>query len=150
MSVTAAPAQTTSAAATLAPTATFTATEVPPTPTPQTPTSTPTATLTPTPSATPAPKTIQETDNYLILGIDPRPGDLAWRTDTIMIAAVDHGTNQVGIVSIPRTSGWTSLATAWLASTRPISRRVDKYPGGGPALVGQIIEDVLAFRCSIG
>lgn len=143
-SATSAPARTASVAVTLAPTATSTATEVPPTPTPQTPTPTPTPTLTPTPSATPVPKTIQETDNYLILGIDPRPGDLAWRTDTIMIAAVDHGSNQIGIVSIPRDL-WVDIPGYGMGRINQADflGESNKYPGGGPALVGQIIEDVL-------
>lgn len=137
-------ASTASVAVTLVPTATFTATEVPPTPTPQTPTATPTETLTPTPSATPVPKTIRETDNYLILGIDPRPGDLAWRTDTIMIAAVDHASNQIGIVSIPRDL-WVDIPGYGMGRINQADflGESNKYPGGGPALVGQIIEDVL-------
>ena len=143
-SATAAPVHTAGVAVTLAPTATFTATEVPPTSTPQTPTPTPTATLTPTPSATPVPKTIRETDNYLILGIDPRPGDLAWRTDTIMIAAVDHESNQIGIVSIPRDL-WVDIPGYGMGRINQADflGESNKYPGGGPALVGKIIEDVL-------
>jgi len=141
---TAAAPQTATAVVTLAPTATFTATEVPPTSTPQTPTPTSTPTLTLTPSATPVPKTIQETDNYLILGIDPRPGDLAWRTDTIMIAGVDHGANQIGIVSIPRDL-WVDIPGYGMGRINQADflGESNKYPGGGPALVGQIIEDVL-------
>jgi LCP family protein required for cell wall assembly len=141
---TAVPAATATTAVTAEPTATFTPTEVPPSPTPDTPTATPEPTLTPTASATPLPKTLQETDNYLILGIDPRPGDLAWRTDTIMIVAVDHDANQVGIFSIPRDL-WVEIPGYGMGriNQADFHGESNKYPGGGPALVGAIIEDVL-------
>ena len=141
---TAVPVATATPAVTAAPTATFTPTEVPPSPTPDAPTATPEPTLTPTASATPVPKTLQETDNYLILGIDPRPGDLAWRTDTIMIVAVDHDANQVGIFSVPRDL-WVEIPGYGMGriNQADFHGESNKYPGGGPALVGEIIEDVL-------
>lgn len=137
--------------------ATEAATEAAPTVTPTnlptaTPTDPPTATLeptssvptsTPTPAPTKAPRSLQETDNYLVLGIDPRPGDIAWRTDTIMVVAVDHEANQVGIFSIPRDL-WVDIPGMGPGRINQADYHGEskKYPGGGPALVGEIIEEV--------
>lgn len=125
---------------TAAPTELPTATPEPPTATPEPTSSEPT--LTPTPEPTKAPKSLKETDNYLVLGIDPRPGDKAWRTDTIMVVAVDHEANQVGIFSIPRDL-WVNIPGMGPARINQADYHGEaaKYPGGGPALVGKIIED---------
>jgi LCP family protein required for cell wall assembly len=129
---------------TVEPTATLPPTVVPSSPTPEPPTPTPEPSLTPTASSTPTPKTLKETDNYLILGIDPRPGDTAWRTDTIMVVAVDHEANQVGIFSIPRDL-WVEIPGYGMGRINQADfyGESNKYPGGGPALVGKIIEDIL-------
>jgi polyisoprenyl-teichoic acid--peptidoglycan teichoic acid transferase len=118
-----------------------TATSEPPTATPEPTSSEPT--LTPTPAPTRAPKSLKETDNYLVLGMDARPGDKAWRTDTIMIVAVDHDANQIGIFSIPRDL-WVDIPTMGPGRINQADYHGEtaKYPGGGPALVGKIIEDI--------
>lgn len=117
------------------------------TPTPNwTPTATPLPTETPTPSATPtitptpAPKTIRETDNFLVLGVDRRPGEYAWRTDTIMIVAVDYDAGQIGVVSIPRDL-WVQIPGYGMGRINQVDFEGEqqKYPGGGPALVAKVI-----------
>ena len=60
-----------------------------------------------------APPSIHTTENILVLGMDARPGGKMWRTDTVMIAAIDAPNRQVGILSIPRAIfGSTFQATA--------------------------------------
>ncbi len=123
-----------------------TATETPlPTITP-TPTDTPSPTATFTPSPTPAPKTIRETDNILILGMDQRPGEGAWRTDTIMVAAIDYQANRVGVVSIPRDL-WVEIPGYGMGriNQADFQGEQQKYPGGGPALAAKVIEDTLGI-----
>ena len=124
------------------PTEAPTSTSEPPTATAEPTSSEPT--LTPTPAPTKAPKSLKETDNYLVLGMDARPGDKAWRTDTIMVLAVDHDANQVGIFSIPRDL-WVDIPTLGPGRINQADYHGEttKYPGGGPALVGKIIEDML-------
>ncbi len=121
------------------------------TPTPDwTPTTTPSPTATPTPSATPtitptpAPKTIRETDNFLVLGADQRPGEGAWRTDTIMVVAIDYDAGQIGIVSIPRDL-WVQIPGYGMGRINQVDFEGEqlKYPGGGPALMAEVIEDNL-------
>lgn len=122
---------------------TDTPTEQPPTPTSEPPTATPEPTETPTPSPTTGPKTLKDTDNFLVLGIDPRPGDHAWRTDTIMVVAVDYDSSQVGIFSIPRDL-WVEIPGYGMGriNQADFQGQTNKYPGGGPALTGKIIEDL--------
>lgn len=133
------------ATATSAATATAAATPtetVPPTAT-QPPTATPTATVTAAPTATAAPKSIHETDNILVLGMDQRPGEGAWRTDTIMVVAIDYDANQVGVVSIPRDL-WVEIPGYEYQFGRinqaDFQGEYHKYPGGGPKLAADIIE----------
>lgn len=128
------------------PTAPATATQTPlPTITP-TPTDTPSPTATLTPSPTPAPKTIRETDNILILGTDQRPGEGAWRTDTVMVAAIDYQANRVGVISIPRDL-WVEIPGYGMGriNQADFQGEYQKYPGGGPALAAKVIEDTLGI-----
>jgi LCP family protein required for cell wall assembly len=89
-----------------APTATFTATPPRATPTPAGPTATPSATPTPTmrPTVPPPAETLPwpKTLNIVLLGTDRRPGAHNWRTDTIIIVAVDPDTKKVGVIVVPR------------------------------------------------
>ncbi len=106
------------------------------------PTETATPSITPTATATRVPKSVKETENILVMGIDPRPGDRAWRTDTIMIVAIDYEANQVGIVSLPRDL-WVEIPGYGMGRINQADFEGEslKYPGGGPALLGKVIED---------
>ena len=50
-------------------------------------------------------ESIKDTENFLVLGMDQRPGERGWRTDTIIVVAIDYEANQVGLLSIPATCG---------------------------------------------
>lgn len=108
----------------------------------ETPTITPMPSVTPTITPTPAPKTIRETDNFLVLGVDRRPGEYAWRTDTIMIVAIDYDAGQIGVVSIPRDL-WVQIPGYGMGRINQVDFEGEqqKYPGGGPALVAKVIAD---------
>ena len=86
------------------PSATPTSAEPPATPAIPTPaaTATPTATPWPTPhppaALLPWPKTL----NIVLLGTDRRPGESDWRTDTMIIVAIEPDTKQVGVIAVPR------------------------------------------------
>jgi anionic cell wall polymer biosynthesis LytR-Cps2A-Psr (LCP) family protein len=64
--------------------------------------------------------------------MDARPGDKAWRTDTIMVVAVDHDSNQVGIFSIPRDL-WVDVPTLGPARINQADYHGETsgYPGDG-------------------
>jgi LCP family protein required for cell wall assembly len=124
---------------------------VPPTVTPA-PTETPAPTDTPAPTATSAPtvvvkpKSIKDTENFLVLGMDQRPGERGWRTDTIIVVAIDYEANQVGLLSIPRDL-WVNIPGYGMGRINQVDVQgeIQKYPGGGPALVQQVIQDELGI-----
>lgn len=142
-----------------------------PTPTPtrtQTPAAAPTVTtppavilIRPTPAATaaisataqpawPTPiwpaSPLDRTDNILVMGMDQRPGEAAWRTDTIMVVAVDAPADRVGIISVPRDLyvdipgyGMGRINQAdYLGET-------SGYPDGGPALLRRVLTETLGI-----
>ncbi|HIQ04687.1 MAG TPA: LytR family transcriptional regulator [Anaerolineae bacterium] len=107
----------------------------------------PPATATPTPSATPLPPPITATENILLLGSDQRPKEKMWRTDTIMVVAIDWTGQRVGVLSIPR-----DLYVEFPAhlGTRRINTAdywgtVKKYPGGGIKLLQDVISSTLGI-----
>jgi LCP family protein required for cell wall assembly len=139
------------------PTATLTPT-IPPTDTitpipsaTETPNVTPTRTPTPLPGAS-GPMPLVPTGDYdmlniLLLGSDQRPGDRAYRTDTIIVVSVNRTTNSVNLLSIPRDLyiyipgyGFDRINTA--------SERGDfnKWPGRGAGLVAYAITYNLGIR----
>jgi LCP family protein required for cell wall assembly len=98
-------------------------------------------------SASPVPDESGQIENILVLGMDQRPGDPSWRTDTIMVVSVDYANSRVGIVSVPRDL-WVNLPgygngrinqADYLGETR-------KYPGGGTALAAKVIKDNLGLE----
>jgi polyisoprenyl-teichoic acid--peptidoglycan teichoic acid transferase len=123
----------------------------PPTAT-QAPTDTPAPTETPAPTPTAAPtvvvkpKSIKDTENFLILGMDQRPGERGWRTDTIIVVAIDYDAKQVGLLSIPRDL-WVNIPGYGMGRINQVDVQgeIQKYPGGGPALVQQVIQDELGI-----
>jgi len=147
------------AAATPTPDATQAAAPAPPI-TPQV--AAPAAKATPLPTAKPAGPTpeavapLQEepavglasrwanTENYLILGTDRRPGWTNWRTDTVMIVGIDRTANKIAVLSIPRdlyvqipNYGWGRINQVdYLGEQRTPN-------GGGPALISQVLSQTL-------
>lgn len=126
---------------------------LPPTDTPfPTPTPSPSATPSPTPTepppSTPAPPPTPvpaidlppDAVNILLLGTDTRQGLTSWRTDTIILVAVNPAQNTAGLLSIPR--------DLWVYTPGHGHRRINTvdclgerigYPGGGPALLNETL-----------
>jgi LCP family protein required for cell wall assembly len=99
------------------------------------------------PTARPSdPVDLTSTENILVLGTDNRPELEAWRTDTIMVLAVDRKTNQVGIVSVPRDLyvDIPGHAKDRINATAYIGEKTD-YPGSGAALTQRVIEENLGI-----
>ncbi len=160
------------ATATPSPTSTFT-----PSPTAtETPRPTPTTLATPTPGPnpiysslspegctpfvtcipTPAPPsiTLEDTENILLLGSDLRPDDNTWRTDTMLLVAVDRANKRVGILSFPRDywlyiPGYTSDFGANYQRINQvdfIGERVVKHPKGGFGLLQDVFQRDFGIR----
>jgi LCP family protein required for cell wall assembly len=87
-----------------------------------------------------------ETENYLILGTDRRPGAGNWRTDTVIIVGLDRKLNRAAVFSVPRDLyieipgyGWGRINQVdFLGEQRNGS-------GGGPALVSQVLSTTLGI-----
>lgn len=99
----------------------------------------------PTPSAEDNP--FLDTTNILVLGADRDPGVPNWRTDVMMIVALDTKGDQVGVISLPR-----DLYLEEIPGHNPNRINVVDYlgeqddpDGGGPALLGSIIEDKIGI-----
>ncbi|HRJ43389.1 MAG: LCP family protein [Caldilineaceae bacterium] len=112
-----------------------------------TPIYTPIPAATPTPTPIPPPFDLRETDNLLLLGTDRRPNDGSWRTDTIMVVGIDRLYNRAAVLSIPRD---LYLAIPGYGQYRInqldyLGEAVWKVPGGGPAILSQVIEDNLGL-----
>ncbi len=99
------------------------------------PTNTPASTPTDAPTPAVKPKSIKDTENFLILGMDQRPGERGWRTDTIIVVAIDYDAKQVGLISIPRDL-WVDIPGYGMGRINQVDVQgeIQKYPGGGPAL----------------
>ena len=99
-----------------------------------------TGTATPTPD----PGRLQRTDNFLVLGADVRPGPWMTHTDSIMLVAIDHQTQQVGILSVPRDL-WVDIP-GWGAdriNSAYFLGDYTKYKGGSAALAKAVAEKTL-------
>jgi LCP family protein required for cell wall assembly len=91
---------------------------------------------------------LQKTENILVLGQDQRPGWESWRTDSIMVLAIDREAGQVGIVSIPRDL-WVDIpgypqGQQRINAVDYIGEKLE-VPGGGPALAARVISDTLGI-----
>jgi polyisoprenyl-teichoic acid--peptidoglycan teichoic acid transferase len=95
----------------------------------------------PTPAPQPTPVNLSQTENILVLGTDTRNGWNAWRTDSIMIVAIDRAAKQVGIISIPRDL-YVDIPTYGPERINAADYVGEKthYPGGGPALAMKTVE----------
>ncbi len=116
-----------------------------PSPTAPGPTVTPAGTVTGTLFAWPE-SPLDHTENLLVLGIDRRPGEVAWRTDTIMVVAVDVPGQRVGIVSIPRDL-YVKIPGYGLGRINQADfiGETNGYPGGGPALLRRVLTETLGI-----
>ncbi len=84
----------------------------------------------------------QERINFLLMGIDLRPGERgAARTDTMIVVTIDPVSKNVGMLSFPRDL-WVTVPGYGenRINTAYFTGEADKYPGGGPALAERTIQ----------
>ncbi|TEU14058.1 MAG: hypothetical protein E3J21_16955 [Anaerolineales bacterium] len=106
-----------------------------------TPSSAPVAVAQPVPTAVPPVTLPPDTVTILLLGSDRRQGWTHWRTDTIILVAVDTKGHTAGLLSIPRDM-WVYIPGRGneRINTAELWGELGKYPGGGPALIKKTIE----------
>ncbi len=100
---------------------------------------------TPAPSITRIPRSMLNTENLLILGSDQRKPEQPWRTDVIMVVAIDRENERVGVVSIPRDLwvnipgvGWERINTADFYGS--LRQDKDSKPGNGVELLKKTLQ----------
>jgi LCP family protein required for cell wall assembly len=100
---------------------------------------------TPTPMPTPAPLS-SRVINIMLLGIDRRPPDEDWRTDTMILVSIDPREKIVSLVSIPRDL-YVSIPGHGKSRVNMTDRigEAEHYPGGGPRLLKATLEDNLGI-----
>ena len=74
------------------------------------------AAVTPQPQATPIPWDGGRL-NVLLVGVDQRPADQTFNTDTMIVASIDPATGQVSMFSIPRDFEQIPLPPSWPAAS---------------------------------
>jgi polyisoprenyl-teichoic acid--peptidoglycan teichoic acid transferase len=99
----------------------------------------------PTPPS--GPPSIHSTENILVLGMDAREGGKMWRTDTIMVAAVDSARQRVGLLSIPRDL-WVDIPGYGEGRINIVDFIGESREGrgGGPASVSKVLNDKLGIQ----
>jgi LCP family protein required for cell wall assembly len=116
------------------------------------PTPTPQRGTPPTPAldATRIPRSMLNTENLLVLGSDQRKPGQPWRTDVIMVVAIDRANERVGVVSIPRDlwvnipgAGWERVNTADFYGS--LRKDKDGKPGNGVELLKKTLQQNLGI-----
>ena len=100
------------------------------------------------PAAVTRPLGLDHTLNILLIGSDERTTGRPWRSDVVMIAAVDFANREVGIISFPRDL-WVSIPTVGenRINTATFWGTLNKYPdGGGIGLLSDTIESNFGIR----
>jgi polyisoprenyl-teichoic acid--peptidoglycan teichoic acid transferase len=91
---------------------------------------------------------LSRTENILVLGQDQRPDWESWRTDSMIVVAIDREYGQVGIISIPRDL-WVNIpgypeGQQRINAVDYIGEKME-YPGGGPALAAHVVSETLGI-----
>ncbi|MBK8051323.1 MAG: LCP family protein [Anaerolineales bacterium] len=85
-----------------------------------------------------------QTENYLVLGTDHRPGWSSWRTDVVILVGLDRANNRMAVFSIPRDT-WVEIPGYGWGRINQVDFIGEKANpgGGGPKLVSQVLENTL-------
>ncbi len=85
---------------------------------------------------------LDQTTNILLLGSDRRPDTPNWRTDVLMIVALDRENGRAGVISIPRDVFIEEIPNHQPDRVNVVDYlgELDDPDGGGPALLSGIIE----------
>lgn len=103
------------------------------------------------PQASPTPDLrppLSRTLNILVLGSDRRPNTPNWRTDVMMIVALDMDAGRAGVISIPRDLYLEQIPNhnANRINTVDYLGEQDQPGGGGPALLTALIQKHMDIR----
>lgn len=87
-----------------------------------------------------------QTENFLVLGTDHRPGWSSWRTDVMMVVGIDRANARAAVFSIPRDLYVQIPGYGWGRVNQVDNIGEKASPGGGgPALVSQVLANTLGI-----
>jgi len=97
---------------------------------------------------TPTPVRTRPWTTILVLGTDEGPGNFGARTDTIILAAVQHGTGRAAAFGIPRNLVQVPLGTRQRPSKQPLNALYGLNGGGaqGTSALKQAVSNLLGIR----
>ena len=83
----------------------------------------------------------------LVMGVDNRPDEPVARTDTIILLTINPETGSAGMLSLPRDLlvHVSALNSDVKINTVHVLGEIDKYPGGGPALLKETVADLTGY-----
>lgn len=101
----------------------------------------------PTPTLPPGTGRLDTTMNILVVGSDERTAGQPWRSDVIMLLAVDFARREVGLISFPRDM-WVTIPTVGenRINTATFYGGVNKYPTGGIGLLRDTLAQGFGLR----
>ncbi|MBI5876758.1 MAG: LCP family protein [Chloroflexi bacterium] len=89
------------------------------------------------PAAAPPPSGWPKTLNIVLLGSDKRPNSGGWRTDTIIVVAIDPATKRIGVIGVPR--------DMWVVLPNYANRVNTLDQVGGPVLLKRALQAQLGI-----
>ena len=94
------------------------------------------------------PKDAKPWTTFLLLGTDEGPGNFGARTDTIILAAVQHGTGRAAAFGIPRNLAQVPLGRNRKLSTEPLNAIYGQNGGGaeGASALKLAVSNLLGIR----
>ena len=83
----------------------------------------------------------------VLMGVDNRPDELVARTDTIIVLSLNPNTHSAGMLSVPRDMlvHSSALNRDVKINTVHVLGELNKYPGGGPALLRETLSELLGY-----
>ena len=98
--------------------------------------------------ADPKPSDVQPWTTILLLGTDEGPGNFGARTDTIILAAVQHGTGRAAAFGVPRNLAQVPLGRKRKLSREPLNALYGLNGGGaqGASALKQAVSNLLGIR----
>ena len=101
----------------------------------------------PTPTLPPGAGRLDTTMNILVVGSDERTAGQPWRSDVIMLVAVDFARRELGLISFPRDM-WVTIPTVGenRINTATFFGDVNSYPTGGIGLLRDTLAQDFGLR----
>ena len=94
-----------------------------------------------------APVPVSGRVTIILMGVDSRPDEPIARTDSIMVVTLDPKSGAAGMISVPRDMlvHPSLLNRDVKINTIHVLGEINKFPGGGPALLSESVSELLGY-----